>query len=109
MTHWPLNVLTPADDTWAFANGRSSTPDAALWFGLEPCDGAPMSEVLVVDDLDLLTSHPPLDVLPGLRTWARRTGQSIVVTLPEELVLDGGVCAPALMRHSEVVLRVQRT
>ena len=55
MTDWPLNVLTPADDTWAFATGRSSTPNAAPWFGLEPCDGAPMSEVLVVDDLDLLT------------------------------------------------------
>jgi replicative DNA helicase len=107
MAGWPLRVLVTSDERWEYSGGVS-VPDAAAWLEPEAASLPVLGRVTVIDDLDLLTPRHPLDVLPRLCIWAQRTGQTIVVTLPEELGLQGEMAVPALRRHADVVLRLQR-
>lgn len=64
--------------------------------------------MLVVDDLDALTTRPVLDVLCVLRRWARTTGQAIVVTLSDAPFVAGGVLSADVRREADVAVRLCR-
>lgn len=103
---WPLRVLTPGDDRWDFAASRS-VPDMDHYVtGRTP--PSRVADVLVVDDLDLLVSPPVPNVVSALRAWGKCTGQTIVVTLPDEPFVRDGILSPGLRRDVDVAVRVSR-
>lgn len=107
MAGWPLRMLTPQDHEWQFSSS-TSVADLEHWIAPEATNTRRVAEVLVVDDLDLLTARPMLDVLPALRRWAKATGQTVVVTLPEEPLLSHGVLSPDVRREADVAVRLCR-
>lgn len=104
---WPLRVLTPADRQWHFSNSVSM-PDLEHWLAPGAAPGRRVADVLVLDDLDLLTPRPMGDVLPVLRRWANISGQTTVVTVAEEPFLDEGVVSALVRREADVAVRLVR-
>lgn len=108
MAAWPLRVLTMRDDRWEHSGGVAVPDAATAWLDTDAKNSLALGRVLIIDDLDLLTRQHPLEILPRLRARAQSTGQTILVTVPEELGLVDGEAAPNLRRHADVVLRLQR-
>lgn len=104
---WPLRVLTPQDREWELSTS-TSVPDLDHWLAPGAMGTRRVADVLVVDDLDLLTTRPVPGVLPVLRAWAKASGQAIVVTLPEEPWVAGGVLSPVVRREADVAVRLRR-
>jgi replicative DNA helicase len=104
---WPLRVLTPQDREWELSNS-TSVPDLDHWLAAGAMGTRRVADVLVVDDLDLLTTRTLPSVLPVLRAWAKASGQAIVVTLPEEPWVAGKVLSPVLRREADVAIRLRR-
>ncbi|MGI8535310.1 MAG: DnaB-like helicase C-terminal domain-containing protein [Mycobacteriales bacterium] len=104
---WPLRVLTPQDPEWEFSKS-TSVPGLDHWVAPGAIPTRRVADVLVVDDLDALTTRPVLDVLCAMRTWARTTGQAIVVTLPEAPFVTGGVLSADVRREADVAVRLCR-
>jgi hypothetical protein len=104
---WPLRVLTPQDREWELSRSTSA-PDLDHWLAPDAMRTRPVADVLVIDDLDTLTPRPIPVVLPVLRKWAKASGQTIVVTLPEEPWVTGGVLSPPLRREADVAVRLRR-
>jgi replicative DNA helicase len=104
---WPLRILTPQDERWELS-GSTSMPDAAHWLDAQAPPARRVAQVLVMDDLDTLIDASVLRILPLLRAWARSTEQTIVITAPEEALLQHDIAVPELRRDADVVLRVLR-
>lgn len=104
---WPLQVLTPQDREWELSCS-TSVPGLDHWLAPGAMAARRVADVLVVDDLDLLTTRTLPDVLPVPRAWASASGQVIVVTLPEEPWLAGGVLSPVVRREADVAVRLHR-
>lgn len=104
---WPLRVLTPQDREWELSKS-TSVPDLDHWLAPGAMGTRRVADVLVVDDLDLLTTRTLPGVLPVLRAWAKASGQVIVVTLPEEPWVAGGVLSPVVRREADVAVRLRR-
>ena len=73
VANWPLRVLTPQDREWELSSSTSA-PDLDHWLVPGAMGTRRVADVLVVDDLDLLTTRPLPDVLPVLRAWAKASG-----------------------------------
>lgn len=110
-SRWPLWVLTTRDDAWHLPTS-TSTPDARRWFDPSAVMPRRIASVLIMDVADALAggdSTTVLAFLPRLRAWAQGTGMAIIVTVPEEGLLEGDAASAALRRHSDVALRLQRS
>lgn len=107
VANWPLRVLTPQDREWELSSS-TSVPDLDHWLAPGAMGTRRVADVLVVDDLDLLTTRTLPSVLPVLRAWAKASGQVIVVTLPEEPWVAGEVLAPVVRREADVAVRLRR-
>jgi replicative DNA helicase len=94
-----LLAAAPLDVDAADRHVDLATPDEIL------ADEAP--DVLLVDDLDLWGSDPAA-LLRRLRAQARDTGATVVVTLPEEVVIDRATPQGVWGRLPDVVLQLQR-
>jgi replicative DNA helicase len=101
-----LRIFTPSDKEWRFENGTCSVP---RFEGLASCRaGHALARVIVIDDIDTLLSEPVRGHLPVLRTWARNAGATIIVTAPEEPLLEGNRLFPDVRREADVVVRLCR-
>lgn len=101
-----LRIFTPSDKEWQFENGTTSVP---RFEGLAspPRDRA-LARVIVIDDLDTLLGEPVRGHLPVLRAWARQSGATVIVTAPEEPLLEGNRLVPDARREADVVVRLRR-
>lgn len=104
---WPLQVLTPQDREWTLS-GSTSVPTLDHWLAPGAVRERRVVDVLVVDDVDVLTSRPVPAVLQVLRAWAKASGQAIVVTLPEEPWVVGGALSPVVRREADVAVLLRR-
>ncbi len=99
----PLAVWTEADEEWVHDVGRSA-PSLRHQVGT----AHQRARVLVVDDVDiLLDAHLP-EVVRRLRDWTRTANFTLVVTVPEDQILEGGRLLPGIARDADVALRLAR-
>jgi replicative DNA helicase len=94
-----LLAAAPLDVDAADRQVDLATPDEVL------ADEAP--DVLLVDDLDLW-GPAPVTLLRRLRSHARDTAATVVVSVPHEVVMEGGTPNPLWARLPDVLLRVHR-
>lgn len=101
-----LRILTPSDQEWRFDDGSCSAP---RFEGLASSPRArALARVVIIDDIDTLLGEPVRGQLPTLRAWARRAGATVIVTAPEEPLLDGNRLFPDVRRETDVVVRLSR-
>jgi replicative DNA helicase len=65
-------------------------------------------DVLLIDDLDLWAGPDPAPLLRRLRAYAHDTGASVVVTVPDDVALDGPVPTSPWARLPDLLLRLHR-
>ena len=99
----PLSVWTEADDEWVDEECHS-TASFRHQVG-SPCQRA---RVIVADDIDILLDATLPQSARRLRDWTRAANFTLVVTVPEDQVLDGGRLFPAVARAADVVLLLSR-
>jgi len=97
----PLAVWTEADDKWV-DEGCHSTASFRHQVG-SPRQRA---RVIVADDVDIMLDATLPEMARSLRDWTRRADFTLIVTVPDDQVLDDGRLLPCVAREADVVLRL---
>lgn len=66
------------------------------------------ARVIVADDVDILLDANLPEIARQLRDWTRSANFTLLVTVPEDQVLEGGRLLPNVAREADVVLHLAR-
>ena len=98
----PLEIWTESDGRWD-DEGWQSIPSFRSLVG-----GSHRSRVVVADDVDVLLQATLGADIGTLRSWTRQQPRTLVVTVPEEQIMDGSELAAGIARDADVVILLRQ-